>query len=164
MRACSPTEAKIRADAYTVEWIESVCSSVWKSLNLRHSITLAAALLTELLELEVDLKGWDQEWKDNLAAFCAMMSERLEDALDERPHEDEVRELNEWAWSTAEEVLRIYGRMHAMSDWEIYAELCLHEREGEEIYDKEDFARWIYSLSVAYVHGYVTELSDHADA
>ncbi|MBE2180174.1 MAG: hypothetical protein IAE97_06850 [Chthoniobacterales bacterium] len=146
--------------AYSEEWMESVCGAVWRARNLRQSITLAAALLTELLESEIEREGWDSAWKGNLAAFCAMMSEQSAETSDGWTDEDQ--ETDEWAWSCAEEIMDLYGRLSGLSDWDLFADSCLSLDIGEEVTDKEEFVRWAYSLSVAYVHGYVTQNDSRA--
>ena len=155
MNGCRQIRGVIQTAAYSEEWMESVCGAVAKTQNLRQSITLAAALLTELLEIEIEREGWDPAWKDDLAAFCAMVGRRSEEDPDGWTDED--RELDAWAWSCAEEVMDIYARLHELSDWDLYAESCLNVDMADEVHDKVDFVRWSYSLAVAYVHGYVTQ-------
>jgi hypothetical protein len=63
-----------------------------------------------------------------------------------------------WAWSTAGEILDLYGRLHQLSDLDLYAECCLDPCQAfTENCDRGEVACWANSMALAYIHGYVTK-------
>ena len=144
------------ATVFTEDWMLCVSQAVWKSPSLRQSITLAASLLTELLEWEIRHEGWDPAWGDDLTEFCHMMSRRSGEDGEDWTQED--AELDDWVWSTAGETLDLYSQLQELSDWDLYADCCLDADEGfKECCDRVELVCRANSMAVAYIHGYVTK-------
>lgn len=140
-----------RATDFDESWMEAACHSVAQSRNLRQAITLAAAHLITLLELEIESNGWDQGWKAQLGNFCAEMPGSMEE-----PTDDDLA-FAEWAWGTGEEIIRIYEKLNHLSDWELYSEVCLEgDAARDEVADKMRFGCECFGAALAYIHGWVT--------
>jgi len=134
-------------------WIDAVCRNLGECENLRHAVTLAATHLTAMLEWGIDNNGWDPEWKAHLVGFCAQAS--ATEASEAEDNED--AEIAAAGWESSEDILRLYGKLNHLSDWEVYAQTCLRCGDaGDDFPDKMELGLGWLIFAVSFVHGAIT--------
>jgi hypothetical protein len=57
--------------AFGDDWIDNACSNILSARDLREAVALSASYLAELIDLEVEKRGYCDDWKQAYSAYCS---------------------------------------------------------------------------------------------
>lgn len=103
------------------EWIEGVCGNIRSARDLREAVTLTACYVTDLIDREIDVRGYNGAWKEEYEAYCWANYFRL--TIETETELEELRAM----WWMAGIVLSTDSGANDRSDWELFEDLCEFE-------------------------------------
>ena len=112
--------------AFGYDWIDDVCFNIINARDLREAVALSACYLAELIDLEVETRGYCDEWKQVYSAYCSTQLYSF------TPEEDEKIGVPGMAWGFAAMIFHAYERSNKLTDWHLYEELCVGEMDPED--------------------------------
>lgn len=142
----------VAASGYDGAWIKAVKARIKQCATLRECVVLTAARLAELVDLEIDHDGYEQEWKENYAGFC-----ELKKSMHTSSEEGDA--LVHAVWDLCAEVFRLYDTLNNINDWSLYENFCSAEEEKPEaasVQSKEQEFLAQHAERVAWLHILVT--------
>ncbi|NBV85751.1 MAG: hypothetical protein EBS01_05705 [Verrucomicrobia bacterium] len=114
---------ELSEEAFGDDWIEEVCWNITQAKDLREAVALSACYLAELIDLEVEKRGYCDEWKQAYSAYCSTQLYSL------TPEEDESLSAPGLAWAFATLIFQTYERSNELTDWHLFEELCSGEMD-----------------------------------
>jgi len=128
-------------------WIKNVRSNIQNTRNLREAVALSACYLAELIDLEVETRGYCDEWKYAYLAYCAVQ------LFSFTPEDDEESGTPRLAWAFAALIFHAYENSNKLTDWHLFEELCCDElapedadRESAEAYTIKLFSSCLWAI------------------
>ncbi|MEI7774643.1 MAG: hypothetical protein WCK17_07685 [Verrucomicrobiota bacterium] len=115
-----------KTEAFGDDWIDEVRNSITNSRDLREAVTLSACYLAELIDLEVETRGYCDEWNQAYSAYCATQ------LFSFTPEEDEKTGTPRLAWAFAALIFYAYEYSNELTDWHLFEELCCGELAPED--------------------------------
>jgi len=100
------------------EWIGGVCSNIRDARDLREAVALSACYLTDLIDREIDVHGYNEAWKEEYESYCWTHYFRL--TIETETELEELRAL----WWMAAIILNTESGASDRSDWELFEDLC----------------------------------------
>jgi len=110
------------------DWIDEVHNSIINARDLREAVTLSACYLAELIDLEVETRGYCDEWKQAYSAYCSTQLH----SFTLTPDVDETLAVPRLAWAFAALIFHTYEHSNELTDWHLFEELCSGEMTPEE--------------------------------
>jgi len=114
--------------AFGCDWIKNVRSNILKTENLREAVALSACHLAELIDLEVETRGYCDEWKQAYVAYCSIQLFSFTPEGDD----DEALSAPRLAWAFAALIFHAYEHSDELTDWHLFEELCCDEMAPED--------------------------------
>ena len=125
--------------AFGDDWIDNACSNILSARDLREAVALSASYLAELIDLEVEKRGYCDDWKQAYSAYCSTQLYSF------TPEEDEPLSVPGLAWAFAALIFHTYERSNELTDWHLYEELCVGEMDPE---DSEEESPEAYTINL----------------
>jgi hypothetical protein len=126
------------------DWIDEVRNSITNARDLREAVTLSACYLAELIDLEVETRGYCDEWKQAYSAYCSVQLH----SFTSTPDEDKALAVPRLAWAFAALIFYTYERANELSDWHLFEELCSGEMAPEDSGDSEEVTPEAYTINL----------------
>lgn len=104
--------------AYGDDWIDAACTNILNARDLREAVTLSACYLAELIDLEIEARGYCDEWKQAYSAYSETQLYSF------APEADEELGVPALTWAFAGLIFLTYEGSNNMTDWALYEELC----------------------------------------
>ena len=117
-----------KTEAFGDDWIDEVRNSITNARDLRGAVTLSACYLAELIDLEVEKRGYCEEWKQAYSAYCSVQLHSFTGT----PEQDEALAVPRVAWAFAALIFHTYEHSNELTDWHLFEELCSGEMTPEE--------------------------------
>lgn len=102
------------------EWIESSCDRIRGARDLREAVALAACYLADLIDYDIEVRGYGEAWHHNYQMYCIAKY----DGYFEK--EGQSLGVPGLVWLTARRIFKIYERSNRMTDWALFQDLCTY--------------------------------------
>jgi hypothetical protein len=146
--ACVEDRGKYRKDAlkgdsktedFGDDWIDEVRNSITNARDLGEAVALSACYLAELIDFEVEKRGYCDDWKQAYSAYCSTQ------LFSFTPEEDEKTGAPRLAWAFAALIFHAYEHSNELTDWHLFEELCCADTAPEDS-DKESAEAYTIKL------------------
>ena len=126
------------------DWIDEVRNKITNARDLREAVTLSACYLAELIDREVETRGYCDEWKQAYSAYCSVQLH----SFTSTPDEDKALAVPRLAWAFAALIFYTYESANELTDWHLFEELCSGEMAPEDSEDSEEVTPEAYTINL----------------